>query len=259
MTGAFRTQLGSLAWRSILGTLRQPALLFPSLAMPLILLAVTAGGLHAAVHLRGFPASSYLTFALAATFLNGAVFAVNAAGASIARDIRTGFLDRLALTPVHRAALLAAQLAGVAVLGAIQAIVFLALGVAAGASVHAGIPGAVLVLCLAVLTSVAFGAVGAVAALRTGSGEAVQAIFPVLLMLLFLSSMYLPRDLIAIGWFRAVVTANPISYLIEGIRSLLTTGWDAQALGTDVAVATAILALGVAGASHALKERLTRS
>lgn len=259
MTGAFRTPLGSLAWRSILGTLRQPTLVIPSLMMPLILLAVTAGGLHAAVHLPGFPTHSYLTFALAATFLNGAVFAVNAAGGSLARDIQTGFLDRLALTPAPRPVLLSAQLAGVAVLGAIQASVFLAVGLAAGANVVAGIPGAMLVIGLAVLTSLAFGALGAMAALRTGSGEAVQAIFPVLLMLLFLSSMYLPRDLIAIGWFRAVATVNPISYLIEGIRSLLITGWDPQALGIDAGVVVAVLALGVAGASHFLNERVIRS
>ena len=82
-------------------------------------------------------------------------------------------------------------------------------------------------------------------ALRTGSGEAVQGMFPLFFVLLFLSSMKLPRNLIQTDWFRAVATWNPVSYLIEGIRSLLITGWDAEALalGFGFAAAIAVIAL----------------
>jgi ABC-2 type transport system permease protein len=76
---------------------------------------------------------------------------------------------------------------------------------------------------------------------------------------LFLSSMNLPRNLIEIGWFRTVATINPVSYLIEGIRSLIITGWDAQALALGFGLAAGIAALGLAAASVALKGRLARS
>ena len=36
--------------------------------------------------------------------------------------------------------------------------------------------------------------------------------------------------MITVRWFHAVATYNPISYLVEGLRSLIITGWDAQAL-----------------------------
>ena len=67
-------------------------------------------------------------------------------------------------------------------------------------------------------------------ALRTGSGEAVQGLFPLIFVALFLSSMALPRNLIEKDWFRTVATWNPVSYLLEGIRSLVIVGWDAEAL-----------------------------
>ena len=72
----------------------------------------------------------------------------------------------------------------------------------------------------------AFGSIGLFSALRAGSGEAMQSLFPVFFVFLFFSSMALPRDLIAADWFRTVATLNPVSYLIEGIRSLLITGFD---------------------------------
>ena len=89
-----------------------------------------------------------------------------------------------------------------------------------------------MLLVLAVVICAGFGMIGAFMALRTGSGEAIQALFPVLFVFLFLSSMNTPRDLIRIDWFRTVATINPVSYLIEGVRSLIIDGWDGEALGS---------------------------
>ena len=107
--------------------------------------------------------------------------------------------------------------------------------------------------------SLAFGTLGAFAALRTGSGEAVQGLFPVLFVGLFISSMNMPRNLIEIDWFRTVATLNPVSYLIEGVRSLIIEGWDPQALALAFGFTIAIGVVGLALASWALRERLTRT
>ena len=48
-------------------------------------------------------------------------------------------------------------------------------------------------LVLALLISLAFAALGAFVGLRSGSGETVQGFFPLFFVLLFLSSMSLPR------------------------------------------------------------------
>jgi ABC-2 type transport system permease protein len=259
LTGSLATQVGEVARRSVLRTLRQPAQVVPALVFPLFLLAVNTGGLERATRIPGFPTDSYLTFALAIPFMQGALFSVMNAGTDLARDVETGFLNRLALTPVRGAALLTGLLAGAAVLGVLQAVTYLLVGLAAGASFAAGVPGVLVIFALSIVMTLGFGAVGLFAALRTGSGEAIQGLFPLFFVFLFLSSMALPRDLIQTDWFREIATYNPVSYLIEAIRSLLITGWDAQALELGFGIAAAVAVVAMTAANAALKTRLART
>jgi len=255
----FAIQVGNLARRSIVRTSRQPAAVIAPLLFPMFLLAVNAGGLRATTHLKGFPTSSFLAFALAVPFIQGALFATMNAGTDLARDIQTGFLNRLSLTPLRGSALITGHLAGVVVFGFLQSVFYLSVGLAIGVDIRSGPGGAIVLLLLATLIAAAFGALGAWLALRAGSGEAVQGMFPLLFVAFFLSSMNTPRNLIGIGWFRAIATANPISYLIEGVRSLIILGWDWQALLLAFGVAAAMLVLAVALAGEALQERLSRT
>lgn len=252
-------QVATLARRSVLKTLRQPSQVIPSLIFPTVLLAVNASGLSRATNIPGFPTDSYLTFALAITFMQGAMFAMLNAGTNLAGDIESGFLNRLALTPMRRAALLVGQLAGVGVLGFIQSVLYIAVGLTAGAHIKAGVGGALVLVVLGVFIALAFGALGTAAALRTGSGEAVQGLFPLMFVFLFLSSSNLPRELLGHGWFKAIATANPVSYLLEGLRSLLITGWDGQALALAFGIGLVVLVVGLAAASAAMKQRLVRT
>jgi ABC-2 type transport system permease protein len=75
----------------------------------------------------------------------------------------------------------------------------------------------------------------------------------------FLSSLNLPRNLIETDWFRAIATYNPVSYLIEGIRSLVITGWDGEALALGFGIALALGALAFGLSASALRTRLTRT
>ncbi len=252
-------QVGQLARRSVLRTLRQPAQIVPALVFPLFLLAVNSNGLAKATDIPGFPTDSYFTFLLAVPFIQGALFSVLNAGTDLARDIETGFLNRLALTPLRGGALLSGLLAGAALLGVIQAATYLLVGWIFGAHFSAGVPGVAAILALSVLITVGFGSIGLFAALRTGTGEAVQGLFPVFFVFLFISSMALPRNLIQSDWFREVATYNPVSYLLEAIRSLLIDGWDPQALALGFGIAAAILVVGMAAATGSLKSRLVRT
>jgi ABC-2 type transport system permease protein len=259
VNNVFAGQVLTLAQRSVVRTVRQPANIVFPLVFPLLLLAVNAGGLDAATRLPGFPTNSFVAFALAIPFIQGALFATMNAGTDLARDIQTGFLNRLALTPMRGIALLTGQLGGIVAMGVIQSLVYLAVGLAVGVRLESGAAGGLVLIALAVLISIGFGALGAFAALRTGSGEAVQSLFPVFFVFLFLSSMAMPRNLIEIDWFRAVATANPVSYLIEAIRSLIIIGWDGEALALGFGFAFAITIVAVALASMALRTRLARS
>jgi ABC-2 type transport system permease protein len=187
------------------------------------------------------------------------LFACINAGAALARDVETGFLKRLAMTPMQRAALLIGHLGGVMVVSLVSALIYVAVGFAAGMDFEAGILGIPALLVLAQLVALAFAALGAVVGLRSGSGETVQGFFPLFFVLLFLSSMSLPRPLIEQDWFRFIATYNPVSYLIEGIRSFIITGWDAEALALGFGIALVVTAAAVAAASGALATRLVRT
>jgi ABC-2 type transport system permease protein len=252
-------QVGEMARRSVTQTLRQPALIVPPILFPLCLLAVNTGGLHAATKLPGFPTRNYLDFAIAIPFMQGALFAAINAGSSLARDVETGFLKRLALTPMQRSALLVGNLGGVMTVAALSSCIYLFVGLAAGLQIKGGVGGAVVLIVLAFLVALAFAALGALVGLRAGSGEAVQGLFPVFFVFLFLSSQALPRPLIEQDWFRTVATWNPVSYLIEGIRSVVITGWDRVALERAFGIVLILCAVGITGASRALRTRLVRT
>ena len=161
-------QVGYLAWRSVVRTIRQPIVIVPPLVFPLFLLAINASGLDAATRIPGFPTNSYLAFALAFPFMQGSIFATNTAGTNIAQDIGTGFFNRLSLTPMRGSSLLAGQLSGVLLVGTIQAIAFLAAGIAAGAEIEAGVPGVLVLFALSLSICAAFGTIGLFVGLRTG-------------------------------------------------------------------------------------------
>jgi ABC-2 type transport system permease protein len=252
-------QIGLVGWRSIRRTLRQPALIVPTLVFPLFLLAVNASGLSSVTKLPGFPADSYLDFAITVAFMQGALFASITAGTELATDIDTGFLNRLQLTPLQRIAILVGQTAGATTLALIGAVVYLVVGLTAGVHIKAGVGGALVLLAYAVFVAIAFSGIGAIMGARTGSPEAVQGVFPLIFSLFFLSSMSLPRNLITIDWFRTVATWNPVSYLIEGLRSLVITGWDATALLRGLGVGVAILVLSFWAADRALATRMART
>lgn len=259
MSGRAAQQVFELGRRSLVRTLRQPAQIFPQMIFPLFLLAVNSGGLDAATKIPGFPTNSYLTFAIAVPFLQGGIFGLMNGGTDMARDIESGFLKRLSLTPMSGAALIGGELVGVIASGLIQGMIYLAVGLAAGAHFEAGPGGVVVLLALAVAITTAFGCIGMFVALRTGNSEAVQGLFPLFFVLLFLSSMALPRDLIERDWFRTVATYNPVSYLIEGVRSLFIDGFDGQALGLAFGIAAAITAIGLAASATSLRRELVRT
>jgi len=252
-------QVGQLALRSVLRTLRQPAQIVPPVVFPLFLLAINSSGLDAATKIPGFPSDSYVDFAMAFAFMQGALFSMVNAGTDLARDVESGFLSRLALTPMRRAALLIGQLAGVMAVSLMAGVIYLVVGWIAGVSVAAGAGGVLVLFLLSLLIALAFASLGAFIGLRFGSAEAVQGFFPLFFVTLFLSSASLPRDLIEQDWFRTVATWNPVSYLVEGIRSLFVFGWDGEALALGFGIAAVLAVIGVAGSAAALRNRVVRS
>ncbi len=188
--------------------------------------------------------------------MQSALFGFLNAGTDVARDIESGFLNRIALTPISRAALVAGELAGVVALGATFGVIFLLVGLAAGANFEAGLAGVPVLFLLIVAITAGFGCVGIAAGARSGSSEAVQGLFPLFFAFFFFSSMAMPRNLIEQDWFQTIATANPVSYLIEGIRSLFIDGFDTGALWLAFAISGAMIAIFLTLAARNVDQRL---
>ena len=92
-------------------------------------------------------------------------------GQNLAEDNQDGFFNRLQLTPIHPAALVAGQLAGTLTLGLFQAATYISVGLLAGAQIQAGVGGAIVMVALVIAISLAFGSVGLAVGMRSDTPE----------------------------------------------------------------------------------------
>lgn len=252
-------QVVLLARRSIRGALSSPAGYMPGIVMPLLLLTINSSALQDATRLPGFPSDRFLDFALVTTFMQAGLFATSSAGLGLVRDIESGFLDRLALTPMRAGALVMAQIAGAIAIAMGAGVFYVLIGLVTRVDFHSGPLGVLALLALAAWTAFAFACIGAWIALRSGESEALQGIFPLLFASLFLSTVNMPRNLIQADWFRAVTRVNPVSYMVDGMRSLIVTGWEPRVLLEAALVLTAVSVVGVIGCARTLRRRMART
>jgi ABC-2 type transport system permease protein len=250
-------QTGALAWRSVLGTLRTPQALFPSLFFPLVLMAIFTGSFgNAPGTIPGFPpVRSFLDFALAGAVIQGILIGGTSAGAAFAQDIEGGFFDRLVASPVSRVAILTGRLGGGVALAMTQTVLFVSIGIIFCARIEGGVSGVAILLVLACLMAIAVSGLGVVLALRTGSAEAVQGTFPLFFALLFFSSAFFPRETMT-GWFRTVADINPISYLVEAMRGLVIDGVAPRPTLIGLGVVIGLAAAAVTASYVAFRRRL---
>lgn len=246
----------ALGGRSIRQTFRRPQLLAPIVVFPTLLLAVQTGGAGASIELPGFPpVQSFLQFMLAGAMMQSMMLAGNSGGIAFAVDIEMGFTDRLFAAPIPRFAIVLGRLAGTAALGLFASIWFLAIGLIFGAEIEGGVPGALLAMALVTASALAVGGIGAAIALRTGSASVVQGLFPLVLVVLFLSSAFFPQELM-IEPAKTIAEYNPLSFIVEGVREPIISGIDAAVTLEAIAAIAGIVVLGLVLSSRALEHRL---
>ena len=246
----------ALGARSIRQTFRRPQLISPIVVFPTLLLAIQTGGAGAGIELPGFPpVQSFLQFMLAGSMMQSMMLAGNSGGIAFAVDIEMGFTDRLFAAPIPRFAIVLGRLAGTAALGLFASIWFLAIGLIFGAEIEGGVPGALLAMALITASALAVGGIGAAIALQTGSASVVQGLFPLVLVVLFLSSAFFPQALM-VEPARTIAEYNPFSFIAEGVREPIIAGIDLTQTLEAVAAIAGIIALGLVLSARALKHRL---
>jgi ABC-2 type transport system permease protein len=242
--------------RSIQQTFRRPQLMAPLLIFPTLLLAIQVGGAGRAVDLDGFPeVNGFLDFMLAGAMIQSTLLAGNSGGIALALDIESGFTDRLFAAPISRFAIVLGRLAGTAVLGALTAVWFLAIGLIFGARIEEGVPGALLMILLVTMSAVAFGAIGSAIALKSGKASVVQGLFPLVFVILFLSTAFFPEQLL-LEPARSVAAWNPLSFVVEAVRDPVISAFSGKLFIEGLLAVALVGAFGLVMSALALRSRL---
>jgi ABC-2 type transport system permease protein len=248
--------IGALARRALRNASRRPQLLAPLVVFPTLFLAVNTGGLHRSTNLPGFPhVRGFLDFQLAGAMSQSLLLGGVAAGIAVALEIESGFFDRLVASPIPRIALVLGRIVAGAAIAAGQILWFLVLGLAFGAHIAGGVPGALLILLTGMVAGTGFSALGVLIALRARSASTVQSIFPLVFVGLFLSSAFFPMDLLSApaDW---IARFNPLSYVAQGMRDPIISTVSAGPVLEGLAAAAGISVVAIAAAVWALRGRL---
>jgi ABC-2 type transport system permease protein len=236
----FLQQVIMMTWRTLITNLRVPAVILPPLIISVFFLLVYEASLSGAAtfFLRG---QSYLGFILPLSVISTALSGAGVAGQSIVRDIESGYFDKLMLTPVSRAALLLGPMIAGAILLAFQTTLVVVMALLLGLEPATGLPGLLAVIGFALLLGIGFSGFTVGIALRTGNAAATQSASFIFFPLSFLTATFVPFDLLT-GWIKTAALYNPITYMLDAMRTILNTGWDSTIILRGL---SSCLALGV--------------
>ncbi|WP_436794027.1 ABC transporter permease [Actinospongicola halichondriae] len=250
----FARDVVSVAGRAIRALPREPEAIIPALMVPLFFFVVNIGSLQELGE-RAIPGLDVKAFQLPVAI----VFAVTgiSRAAALVTDIQDGYFDRLLLTPISRPALLLGLMVADFTLVCALSIPVLALGLLVGVSFGTGIIGMVVFVLLAGSWGLAFTGFPYAIALKTGNPAAVNSSFILFFPFAFLTTAFLPREALT-SWLDTVAGYNPVTYLLDGLRSLLSEGWDGEALLKAVGAVLGVATISMTLCFRALKGRVAR-
>jgi ABC-2 type transport system permease protein len=211
--------------------IRVPANVVSILFFPLIQLIVFSQLYEDIVQLPGFGGTtSYLAYLAPGQIVTTAFFAVAWAGFGLLVELRGGYTDKLRASPIHRWSILASEMVPLFFQAAAMSAIILVIVLLLGTPIVTGLPGALLILVLAGLFGLAISGASFIPALITKSEQATSTFSLLLFPLVFASTAFVPEELMP-EWMQTVNQWNPISYVIEAIRSLMVTGFDWTTIG----------------------------
>lgn len=223
-----------LTKRAVREAVRTPEATVPLLFIPVFFLLINQGQLgdefEGAPFLNG---QTYAAFQLPVSM----IFAVIGIGSGLAlvTEIENGYFDKFLVAPIPRLSILLGRLGADFLRNLITATVVLVIGMALGVRIESGFLGAVVLVVMCSFFGVAYGGSAILIALRTGSTQAVNLASLVFFPLLFLSPNVLPRPRMQ-GWLETAAAFNPVTYVLEGTRSLVIDGWETGPLLACLAV-----------------------
>lgn len=232
----------ALGQRSLREVVRSPDAIFPTLFIPIFFLVVNTGQAAKIFPSDGTPflkGQGYGAFQLPTTLLLAASF--GAAALFLVEEIEEGYFDKLRATPIPRSAIVLGRLIAEAAKCVLIAAVIVLLSLPFGIEIASGPLGFVLLVVLTAMWGVTYSGFMQLIAMGTRSAAATQSGGMVFFPLLFLTPNFVPRDLLTEP-MEVAATLNPVTYLMEALRSLILSDLDWAHIWPGFAV---VAALGV--------------
>lgn len=233
----------------------QPVLLIPPLFISLFLFLVFGAAFGEVTGLPGFPTEDYEAFLVAIILVQAVVFSGSDAGFAMFTDILSGYFDKLLLAPINRFSILFGSLLMAGTRALAQALVIILVAFALGVSFKGGALGVVTVIAMSAIFGIAWSALGLMIALKTKSAQATQASFVFFFPFIFLTTAFMPKELLG-GWFEVAVTINPVEYVLAALRVIVIEGWVWDTILPGLAV-LATMAVGLTAMTTWLFRRET--
>jgi ABC-2 type transport system permease protein len=239
-----------LTGRKMHALVRNPWVLTFSLVQPAIWLFLFGELFRRVIDIPGFRFSgSYIDYLIPGIVAMNAMSNNMWAGMAMIEEIERGTLNRFLVAPASRIGIMNATVAEQAVSTSVQTLIILLLGLAGGASYPGGVGGSVLLILASILVGVVFGALSNVTGMLLQSREAIIGVYTFFMLpLMFLSSAFMQTSLMP-GWMQAIASRNPLNWVVQVGRSVLTANpdWGAVAVrcGGLVVLAVACVALSV--------------
>jgi len=244
--------------RNLVTIFRTPEALLPPIAISIFFLVIYESTLGRAAGFIPDIGGSYLNFILPLSIVSSALAGAGIAAQNLVRDIESGYFDKLLLTPVNRAVLLLGPiLAGSFILG-LQAGIVVGVGLLMGLEPATGLPGLLALIGFAILLGTGFAGFTVSAALGSGSAAATQGASFIFFPLTFLAPTFVPIELLD-GWLKTAAQLNPITYVLEAMRALLSSGWDGAVIWQGVLACLLLAVFTYVLAAVALRVRTRRS
>ena len=246
--------VASIAGRALRAVPRELETVIPPIFIALFFFVVNIGTLQQLTEgsIKGFDIKAFM---MPTAILIG-VTGVSRAG-SLVLDIQNGYFDRLLLTPVRRLAILLGHMVADVAVACLLTVPILVLAFALGVRLESGPLGLVVFVALSGLWSLAFAGFGYAIALKTGNPAAVNSAFLLFFPFLFLTSSYVPRAQLT-GWLDTIAAWNPVTYVLEGQRSLVTHGWQWGRLGQTLLAIAIVGVVSMSMCFAALRGRTRR-
>ena len=250
MSAALR-QTWQINLRYLRAFIRQPAWVAIALVQPVIWLLLFGALFKKVVEIPGFESGSYIVFLTPGVAVMTAVMSAGWNGMGFIEDMRRGVLDRVLVTPLWRGALNAGSLLYAIITLALQVLIIVGIGWAAGASFANGVGGVAILVLVASLLGGSMAALSNGLALVAKQRETlIGAVTFVTLPITFLSSTFMQESLLP-GWVRSIARFNPVNWAVQAGRSATSANADWSLIGTRVGLLVLLLLASGAVATRA--------